>query len=698
MKFKPVKSSLLIILTILGMMITFLGPISNTPAIPNANAVPPNNPATIGIFSEATKSNIVLSGASGTNFQIDVNVTDAGPISAMDMNITFSSTALGLLTGSSSAYNNLGGPAHTPTLSCPGSDRVVVGSPTTGAALKTDTKIRYVDSLGLNYWVPDSRDSVIYDTNANGQYNTGEPVIFGLTPANAALVKIDSAFKFVDTNGNNVWDAGEAVVLDPNNDNIYDTVARCVFDRVKTGVFTNATSTGTFATNCNSCTSYRLAALDQDTIFASVNGNGILFRLTFVVKAANVFSTIHISTKTSGISHPSNRPYNPVHGYFDNRGASAVSFGVSTTTPTLTVTRPISGTQTATSSISLSTVSGTVFPPTVNLAALSLPYYVSQFYNPNTCAAACGSTLTITVTGGPSGRPPDSIIYDTDSSGTFNTGDVVITGATPATGTVLKSDPLTRFVDANANAAWNSGETVIYDKDNSGTYTAGDVVAVATTPPTGTLTLTSDAKIKYVDTDSNNIWTPGTAPSGTYFVPISGNTTSNGVRITWMKLVIQPPAAPNFAFTVTPTSFTQEAGNWTKLNVSVTLTSGANDSIALGNNCIYRLQGGSCTFTPNQGSFPLTSIMNVTTNAVTATTGVYKFNATATTQGTYSEVVITKTITVTLTVTRTHDIAVQGVGFADKNFGYTSVLLAPAACGTISCGGSLKTDPKLKYV
>ena len=338
---------------------------------------------------------------------------------------------------------------------------------------------------------------------------------------------------------------------------------------------------------------YRLSIVDQDTIFPFVNGNGILFRLKFTVQAASVFSVIHISTKTTTIQNPSSVPYNPVHGYFDNR-ATPFNFPMTTSPTTLTIVRPVSGTQTGTTTVAVGTVTGT--PGTITFSALSLPINVSPNFSVLSCTAACSSVLTLTVNGGPKGGV-------------------------------------------------------------------------------------------------------STAPSGTYFVPIVGNTTSSGVRMAWLKLIIQPPAQPNFVFNITPTAFSQEAGNWTKVNVSVTLTSGAPDSIALGNNCIYRLQGGACTFTPNQGSFPLTSVMNVSTNAVSATTGVYTFNATATTQGTYSEVVVTKTITLTLTVTRTDDLAVQGLGLANRNFAYSGVSLScPTSCpAPPSPGTQLKSDPKVKY-
>jgi len=284
MKLKAIKSSVLILLGLLGIIVTLLGPVSNNPIIPAAHATPPNNFAALGLFSETAKSNAVLSGASGSTFSMDINLTDAGSINGFDINITFTSASLHLAV-SPSAFSGA---------ACPASDRVVTGSPAVGSTLKSDARIKYVDTLGYNYWAPDSRDSIIIDSNANGRFDTGEPVIFGITPANLALVKIDAALKYFDTNGNNVWDTGEPLVVDPNGDNLYDAVSRCIFDRIKTGTLANVTSNPNW---------YRLSIVDQDTIFPFVNGNGILFRLKFTVQAASVFSVIHISTKTRRVSH-----------------------------------------------------------------------------------------------------------------------------------------------------------------------------------------------------------------------------------------------------------------------------------------------------------------------------------------------------------------------------------------------------------
>ncbi len=68
---------------------------------------------------------------------------------------------------------------------------------------------------------------IVQDNNLNGAYDTGEalPVMLypRLTPAAGAALKHDSKLKFVDANSNNQWDNGEAVIFDRNNNGVFNT-------------------------------------------------------------------------------------------------------------------------------------------------------------------------------------------------------------------------------------------------------------------------------------------------------------------------------------------------------------------------------------------------------------------------------------------------------------------------------------------
>jgi hypothetical protein len=144
-------------------------------------------------------------------------------------------------------------------------------------------------------------------------------------------------------------------------------------------------------------------------------------------------------------------------------------------------------------------------------------------------------------TGAGHGIQPESVVYDTNGDGSYNAGiDTTIFGPTPVDGTSLgygqtcyngtcrpahNRDPNLLFNDTNHNGVWDPGEPVIYDTDNSLTYTPGDVLVSGPTPALGTA-LSTDPKIQYVDLHTNSIWDNGYVwnfGDGTAIVP--GNVT-----------------------------------------------------------------------------------------------------------------------------------------------------------------------------
>ncbi len=86
-----------------------------------------------------------------------------------------------------------------------------------GPAL-VDPKIKFWNSANFGFWA--NGEPVVYDTNNNGVYDSGDLVIgCGIgnscspPPANTPLIR-DPKIKFVDSNHNNIWDPGESVVYD----------------------------------------------------------------------------------------------------------------------------------------------------------------------------------------------------------------------------------------------------------------------------------------------------------------------------------------------------------------------------------------------------------------------------------------------------------------------------------------------------
>jgi len=93
----------------------------------------------------------------------------------------------------------------------------------TGSSLKTDSKIMFVDANSDSQW--DFNETVVFDPDGNGLYETGEPVIGsvnGIAPSPGAILKNFSGLKFVDRYGDGIWRHGDPVVNDTNNDNLFE--------------------------------------------------------------------------------------------------------------------------------------------------------------------------------------------------------------------------------------------------------------------------------------------------------------------------------------------------------------------------------------------------------------------------------------------------------------------------------------------
>src|SRR5207302_2998677 len=104
----------------------------------------------------------------------------------------------------------------------------------------------------------------------------------------------------------------------------------------------------------------------------------------------------------------------------------------------------------------------------------------------------------------------DTVVYDADSSGTFNSGDSVLWGDHPVLNTALKSDSHLTYVDAGSHGHYVAGDTVISTLFSAPTYQSYMAVLNGTIPTVGT-SLSTDTKMKYWDKDGNGVFT---SPSG----------------------------------------------------------------------------------------------------------------------------------------------------------------------------------------
>lgn len=93
-------------------------------------------------------------------------------------------------------------------------------APAVGTPLKDDPLVKYVDSNNNDAW--ELSESVVYDTNNDGQYNEGEPVLAGANPVAGTTLKDDSKVKYVDSSNDDSFNTGEFVIYDSDSDGIYD--------------------------------------------------------------------------------------------------------------------------------------------------------------------------------------------------------------------------------------------------------------------------------------------------------------------------------------------------------------------------------------------------------------------------------------------------------------------------------------------
>jgi hypothetical protein len=85
-----------------------------------------------------------------------------------------------------------------------------------------------------------------------------------------------------------------------------------------------------------------------------------------------------------------------------------------------------------------------------------------------------------------SGEP---VVFDSNGSQSFDAGEPILYNpgsVTIAPGTPTSADNHIKFVDANANGIYDSGETVIYDANGNSVFDTGDTVLAGTTPATNT--------------------------------------------------------------------------------------------------------------------------------------------------------------------------------------------------------------------
>jgi len=92
--------------------------------------------------------------------------------------------------------------------------------PAFGSLLSKDPLITYYRTGTNATWVPG--EPVIYDSNGNGKYDTGETAIVGSLPQKGATLSTDPNLKYIDTSKSGNWTAVDSVVYDSNGSGFFD--------------------------------------------------------------------------------------------------------------------------------------------------------------------------------------------------------------------------------------------------------------------------------------------------------------------------------------------------------------------------------------------------------------------------------------------------------------------------------------------
>src|SRR5438552_4191010 len=97
----------------------------------------------------------------------------------------------------------------------------------------------------------------------------------------------------------------------------------------------------------------------------------------------------------------------------------------------------------------------------------------------------------------------EHVAYDANNNTRFDFGDTAIVGFIDDN-TPLSSDSKLKFVNATTKVGetWSRGKAVIYDVNNDNIFDTGDIPVTGIVPPLGTL-LKSDPLIRFVDSDPN---------------------------------------------------------------------------------------------------------------------------------------------------------------------------------------------------
>ena len=525
---------------------------------------------------------------------------------------------------------------------------VIFGTVTT-TSLKTDSKLKIVDSNLDGHW--EAGKAVVYDNNNNGAFDTGESIVANANPANQTGLNSDSKVKYVDSNGNNHWDASEVVAYDSNGDGrysnstdplikfvdsivnghwdpgesvVYDGNNNAIFDCTGEAVIAGPTPTcGLDSPPLSPDSHFRFVDTKRtgkwvagytvvydsnlDNIYQSTEPVvvGTAPPIGTVLKEPVILGTLSATWPTLKIDPLVKFVDSSKNGFWDPGEAVVYDTNANNkydlSEPVIVGMAPAVGTR-----LSEPVIAG---PAPANLVVLAIDAKVkfidlamNGLWRPvemvvydNDTNGIYGSTDSVIAYGAqPNGawdgvdRSGEVVVYDNNNSGIYTSTDPVILGSTPANGTALASDSRVKFVDANSNGHWDSGEMVAYDRNNNGVEDTGDA-AITGQLSTSTHPLWPSAASDYL----GRVWLvwnegPAGSPNKDVYLKVW-----NGTGWTARQLVTSNPS-PDF------NNFITSLNNRTMMVVWSSNRTGHPQ-------LFYRLYNASGNPTPTTGDIALTS-------------------------------------------------------------------------------------------
>ena len=383
-----------------------------------------------------------------------------------------------------------------------------------------------------------SPDIKFIDTNGNGVYSPGKPLVldanlnnvadFGDSVVNGSSRPVGPHVYFIDSNFNSAYDLGETLLFHTNDLNqtvsSTDSVVGCTCS-VSVPRAPNATELGSAGSPTPILPFVATSSNPGDLRFIDANNNGNYVPGETLVLDSNRNGVVDATDKVLSATTPRVPAGGEIGAVLKGElGRALLRIGeigqdLATDSRIKFIDSNANGVYDVGETIVFDAVGNNIVGPTDTVLGC-------------TCAGSVPRAPSATEIGQALLTSSQIRFIDKNSNSFYDFG-IVIAGAVPTLGTALRSDAHIKFVNSTNSATeiWARGKTVVYDANNNGIYDTGEPVISGTTPATGTK-LKFDSRIKYVETNGNFVWESGeTVVFDTNNEPLSSATFDNEILV-----------------------------------------------------------------------------------------------------------------------------------------------------------------------